>query len=243
MIKIYADGASDTGMLELTNFPVIKGFTTNPTLMRQAGITKYDGFIRTVIPDLKKYRPDTNISLEVISDNWLDMSRQAHVLHSFSKEYDYPIYIKIPVMTTNGKPTYDLVKGLHDEGMLINITAVFTEVQGYNVLNALRNNDKTPSIISIFAGRIADTQVDPEPTVKEIVRYRSEFGLAGPQILWASTREIFNIVQAEYCGCDIITVTHEQLKKLSLEHKDLTEYSRETVQMFYNDAVASGFTL
>ena len=240
MIKIYADGADYDSIIEAAKNPLITGFTTNPTLMRQAGITDYEAFVRKILPELKALRPDTNISLEVFADDYDNMYRQAHIIHSWGKEYDYNVFVKIPIMNTKGEYNYDLIKQLTEEGVKVNVTAIFTEDQCKNVLFNIRENF-TSVIISIFAGRIADTCVDPEDVLFDCltnpIRVNTEF-------LWASTREVFNYKQAIRCGCDIITMSPDQIKKLNtLRYKDLTEYSRETVNMFFNDAQKSGYSI
>ena len=241
MIDIYADGADLNGILEQAKNPLVKGFTTNPTLMRQAGIEDYMMFACSAIEKLKELRPDTNISLEVFADDWAGMTDQAYKLHNLGLRYKYDVFVKIPIMTTNGKPTYELIKALSDSGVNVNVTAVFTDVQEHNVCYALCNTP-AKAILSVFAGRIADTQTDPRYIIEDIKHYRNSIA-PKVKLLWASSREVFNVVQATLCDCDIITMTNDQIKKLSLRHKDLDEYSLETCKMFYNDAKASGYTL
>ena len=242
MIDVYADGADYDGIIDAARNMDIKGFTTNPTLMRQAGVTDYTKFARDIIPHLKSVRPDTNISLEVFADDSYNIVRQAKIIDKWSKEFDYPVYVKIPVMNTKGENNYELIGELAKEGISLNVTAVFTQSQCVNVMDALVKI-KTPSIISIFAGRIADTLRDPEKIVSECTGLRIPEVDSNTKFLWASCREVFNYVQAERSGCDIITMTTDQIKKFSLKNKDLTDYSRETVEMFFNDANKSGFTL
>jgi transaldolase len=242
MIDVYADGADYNGIIEAARNNTVKGFTTNPTLMRAAGVTDYTKFARDIIPHLKSIRPDTNISLEVFADDSYNIIRQARIIDEWSKEFDYPVYVKIPVMNTKGEANYQLIADLSRDNIMLNVTAVFTTRQTTNIMDALMKN-KTQSIISIFAGRIADTLEDPEKIVHDCT------GLKIPEVdenikfLWASCREPFNLVQAERSGCDIITMTPDQIKKLNLKGKDLFEYSRETVEMFFNDANKSGYTL
>lgn len=241
-IKIFADGADYNGIIEAARNPLIKGFTTNPTLMRQAGVTDYVDFSKNVIQQLKSMRPETNISLEVFSDEADDMKRQAMIIAEWGNTYGYDVYVKIPVMNTKGIANYDLIRELTKEKVKVNVTAVFTRDQVMRILDCM-NGYKTPSIISIFAGRIADTCVDPEETMRDCISYRFLEAEHHVEFLWASCREIFNLVQAERSGADIITIPNEMLKKLSLKDKHLNEYSRETVEMFYQDALKSGFTL
>ena len=241
MIDVYADGADYDGIINAARNNSIKGFTTNPTLMRAAGVIDYTKFARDIIPHLKDIRPDTNISLEVFADDTENIIRQAKIIDGWSKEFRYPVYVKIPVMNTKGESNYLLISELANEGIALNVTAVFTVKQTSNILTALMKT-KAPSIISIFAGRIADTLADPEKLVKECVGLKIG-DLDNTKFLWASCREPFNLIQAERSGCDIITMTPDQIKKLSLKGKDLTEYSRETVEMFFNDANKSGYTL
>lgn len=241
-IKIFADGADYDGIINAARNPLIKGFTTNPTLMRQAGVVDYVDFSKNVIQQLKSMRPETNISLEVFSDEQEDMKRQAMIIADWGNTYGYDVYVKIPVMNTKGDNNYNLIRSLAKEGVKVNVTAVFTNDQVIRILEAL-NGLTTPTIISIFAGRIADTCVDPEEVVKDCISYRMMDVESHVEFLWASTREIFNLVQAERSGCDIITIPNDILKKLALKNKDLVDYSRETVAMFYNDALKSEFTL
>jgi len=242
MIDVYADGADYDGIINAARNPLIKGFTTNPTLMNAAGVIDYTKFARDIIPHLKSIRPDTNISLEVFADDECNIARQARIINGWSKEFDYPVYVKIPVMDTKGKPNYELVSELSGEDISLNVTAVFTVRQTVNVMDALMKS-KVPSIISIFAGRIADTLEDPEKIVRDCTSIKVPEIDKNVKFLWASCREVFNYVQAERSGCDIITMTNDQIKKLSLKGKDLHEYSRETVEMFFNDANKSGFKL
>lgn len=240
-IDIYADGADYNGILELAKNPTIKGFTTNPTLMKQAGITNYELFAHDIISALKLRRPETNISLEVFADDHGEMYQQAKKIAGWGKDSGYDVYVKIPVTNTRGEVSYGLVEKLSTEGVKVNVTAIFTSEQTARVLQSL--DTKTPAIVSIFAGRIADAGVDPEWKMTECMRKQFEYPRPHAKFLWASTREVFNLIQAERVGCDIITMTHDQIKKLGNLGKDLEQYSRETVQMFYNDAQASGFRI
>lgn len=240
-IEIYADGADYKGIVEAAKNPRITGFTTNPTLMKQAGISNYEEFARKVIGDLKHFRPETNISLEVFADDTESMYNQAKKIASWGDEVGYDVFVKIPVMNTKGETNYGLIEKLSYEGVKVNVTAIFTTEQTHYVLSSLYK--ETPAIVSIFAGRIADAGVDPEKKMIECVRKNFESPRPYAKFLWASTREVYNLFQAERSGAHIITMTHDQIKKLSNIGKDLTQFSQETVQMFYNDAVSSGFNI
>lgn len=240
MIQIYADGADMKGILEAAANPNITGFTTNPTLMKQAGVTNYMEFAHEVISKLAQARPGTNISLEVFADDYEGMKTQAEIIASWGEKYNYDVFVKIPVMNTKGFYNYDLINELSSNGIKVNVTAVFTPGQIDGVLAAL--SEETPSILSIFAGRIADASVDPTPIIDYAVRRRA-FN-EQPMILWASCREVFNYEQAKAAGCDIITMTFDQIKKLEATRgKSLEIFSQETVQMFFNDAQKSGYTI
>ena len=211
--------------------------------MRAAGVTDYLEFANKILPELKVLRPETNISLEVFADDYDNMLRQAKIIDELGNKYDYKVYVKIPVVNTEGKDNYKLITDLNAIGVKVNVTAVFTKTQTAATLDSLTKH-KTESIISIFAGRIADTSYDAEELIKNAIMLRFMPDEAHVKFLWASCREVFNVVQAERAGCDIITMTSDQIKKyFQLKNKNLTEYSRETVQMFYNDALASGYTL
>tara|TARA_B100000287_G_scaffold425355_1_gene471519 strand:+ start:420 stop:1130 length:711 start_codon:yes stop_codon:yes gene_type:complete len=231
-IKIYADGADLDEMVKMDNENFINGFTTNPTLMAKNGIKDYLGFAKEVLSHIK----DKSISFEVFSDNLDEMYRQALVLRDLGDN----VWVKIPVTNTQSVYTYDLIHKLSSEGVKINATALFTKEHIENVYNAL--NPNINSIISIFAGRIANAGIDPEPTMK----FASELTKDSPLIetLWASSREVFNIMQAERTNTDIITLPFSLIKAYKKEvGKDLDEFSLETVKMFYNDAQESGFSL
>lgn len=245
MIEIYADGADYKGIMEMAKNPKITGFTTNPTLMKQAGISNYEEFAKKVISDLAHFRPGTNISLEVFADDVNGMYTQATKIASWGREYNYDVFVKIPVMNTKGEDNYGLVRLLNEEGVKVNVTAVFTQKQTYNILENITNNE-TPVIISIFAGRIADTLRDPVRHVRSCINETWDYHpdkLNNVKFLWASCRELYHLNMAEQAGCHIITMLHDQIKKLNLQGKDLTDFSRETVQMFYNDATASGYRI
>jgi transaldolase len=230
-VKIYADGAEKSGMLEMCSNPLISGFTTNPTLMRKAGIADYETFARDVISLI----PDRPISLEVFADEFDQMERQARTIAQWGNN----VYVKIPVTNTRGESSSELVCRLSQAGIQVNVTALTTLEQVEQVAKALRGG--APSNISIFAGRIADTGVDPVPLMTSAVAMVRE----NPEIrlIWASPRELLNIFHADAVGCHIITVTNDILKKLPLIGKNLTEYSLDTVTMFFNDACASKFTI
>ena len=230
-VKIFADGADREGMLEMYVKPFVKGLTTNPTLMHRAGITDYRAFAQDILTE----SPDKPISFEVFSDDFEEMKRQALEIASWGEN----VYVKIPVSNTHGEPSYDLVKELADQGVKLNVTAMMTLDQVRNVAKMLNSN--VPSYVSVFAGRIANTGVDPVPLMAEAVGILKVNPKA--ELLWASPREILNIFHAEVAGCHIITVTNAILNQLSLLGYDLAEYSLDTVKMFYRDAQAAGFSL
>lgn len=229
--KIYADGAELDGMRAMYRQPHIQGFTTNPTLMRKAGISDYAAFAREVLAAI----PDRPISFEVFSDEFDEMEQQAREIAAWGTN----VYVKIPVTNTRQEPAYGLVRRLSHAGVKVNVTAVMTLDQVREVTDALSGG--APANISIFAGRIADTGRDPVPhmcTALDIMRKAPE-----AELIWASPRELLNVFQAHDIGCHIITVTNDILKKLSLVGKDLTDYSLETVKMFYDDAAGAGFRI
>jgi len=230
-IKIFADGADKSGMLEMNSRSYISGLTTNPTLMKRAGITDYSTFCK----DILKHINDKPISFEVFSDSFDEMERQATEISSWGDN----IYVKIPITNTKKEPCYDMIRRLSSRGIKLNITAIFTLEQVKNVVNVLDPN--ISNYISVFAGRIADTGIDPIPIMKEsveLLKVSEKF-----ELIWASPRELLNIIQADEIGCHIITVTNDILSKLKLLSYDLDEYSLDTVKMFYRDAVEAGFTL
>lgn len=230
-VNIFADGADKAGMLEMYSKPYIKGLTTNPTLMKKAGITDYKAFSKDILSAI----PDRPISLEVFSDDFAEMKRQALEIAGWGKN----VYVKIPVTNTKREPCYPLVRQLSQEGVKLNVTAIMTLSQVRDVVASL--NPKIPSYVSVFAGRIADTGRDPLPLMAAAVELLKVNPLA--ELIWASPRELLNIFHADSIGCHVITVTNDILKKLSLVGFDLDEYSLDTVKMFYNDAVAAGFKL
>ena len=237
-MKIFADGANTKSILELAENPNIKGFTTNPTLMRVAGIVDYEGFARNIIKELYKRRPDVSISLEVFSDDFDEMYKQAQKIYGWSEFYGQNVYVKIPIMNTRGHDSLDLIKSLAHDHIKVNVTAVFTIPQVASVLDVL--SKKTPAIISIFAGRIADTNEDPEPIFRNCKAILKD----NVELLWASCREPLNFTHALRAGADIITIPPDILKKLFLlKSKDLVEYSKETVKMFRDAAVESGYQI
>jgi transaldolase len=230
-IKIFADGADKRGILDLYRNPLIQGFTTNPTLMRQAGITDYESFARDILAAV----PDRSFSLEVFSDDFDEMGRQARKLATLGPN----VYVKIPITNTKGESAADLVRQLTAEKIKLNVTALLTLDQVRTMVGALEGSPS--AYVSIFAGRVADAGVDPLPVMKEaLVMMRSQPRL---ELIWASPREIFNLVQADSIGCHIITITHDLLKKLPSLGKDLTEFSLDTVKMFHRDAAAAGFDI
>lgn len=230
-VMIYADGADQKSILNLSNNPVIKGFTTNPTLMKKNGITNYKKFALEISEALK----DKPISFEVFADDIQEMRKQAYEISTWGEN----INVKIPVTNTKGEMTLDLINELSSKKIVCNITAILTITQFEEVLNAL--HPETPAILSVFAGRIADTGKDPCPIIKSAVELSRQKPFS--KVLWASTREIFNIFQAEQTGCHIITVPHDLIKKFEFLGKDLKSLSLETVKTFYADAQAAGFKI
>ena len=231
-IHIYADGADKAGILELYAKPYIKGLTTNPTLMKKAGITDYEAFAKDILRTVTA-KP---ISLEVFSDDFPEMKRQALKIAGWGKN----VYVKIPITNSRGETAIPLIRELSAQGVQLNITAILTLEQVRDVAGAL--DPKVPSVVSIFAGRIADTGVDPMPIMRESRKILVNQPKA--QLLWASVREVLNIVQAEQSGCHIVTVQHDILAKAAkLLEMDLAVLSLDTVKMFANDAIAAGFRL
>jgi len=230
-IKIFADGADKTGMLEMYRQPHIKGFTTNPTLMRKAGIPDYEAFARDVLLAI----PNRPISFEVFADDFTEMERQARLITTWG-EY---VSVKIPITNTKRESSIPLVHKLSHDGVALNVTAMFTLNQVQDVANAVKGG--APCYVSVFAGRIADTGLDPLPIMAEAVK-RLEIA-PNTELIWASPRELLNIFQADAIGCHVITVTNDILKKLALVGKDQNDYSLETVKMFHHDGIAAGYKL
>ena len=230
-VKIFADGADFDGILKMYANPLIKGFTTNPTLMRKAGVTDYEGYARKVIAAV----PDRPISFEVFADDFDGMIKQARVIASWGDN----VNVKIPVMNTQREFTGRAIETLSKEGVAVNVTAVFTLEQVRRITERLA--PETPAIVSVFAGRIADTGRDPVPHMAECVKILKDKPRS--ELIWASPRELLNIFQADAIGCHIITVTNDVIAKLALVDKDLDAYSLETVEMFYRDATGAGFSI
>lgn len=230
-VKIFADGADKTGMLEMNNKSFIKGLTTNPTLMKKVGIKDYEAFAK----DILSVVTEKPISFEVFSDDIDEMEKQALKIATWGKN----VYVKIPVTNTQSIPTYSLVKKLSDKGVKLNVTAIMTLTQVRDVV--LNLNSEVESYVSVFAGRIADTGVDPVPLMSAAVQITSMNPKA--EVIWASPRELLNIFQADEIGCQVITVTNDILKKLELVDYDLANYSLDTVKMFYKDAVEAGYKI
>ena len=230
-IKVYSDGAVLETMLKDLNSGLVSGFTTNPSLMKKAGITSYIGFAKEVLKDIKEF----HVSFEVFADDIETMEKEAEKIASLGEN----VYVKIPVTNSKGESTVDLMKRLAAKGVKINATAIFTLEQVREVVGALKAG--TPGIVSVFAGRIADTGVDPVPIMKEALSICRQKD--GVELLWASPRETYNIYQADELGVVIITCTSDLIQKLSLNGKDLTEYSLETVQMFLKDSTSLGFKI
>lgn len=231
-IQLYADGADRAGILDLYSKPYIKGLTTNPSLMKKVGIKDYEAFAKDVLLSVT----DKPISLEVFTDDLTEMRRQALKIKGWGKN----VYTKIPITNSHGESCLPLIKELAKEGTKLNITALLTLKQVAGVAEAL--NPAVPSVVSVFAGRIADTGVDPQPIMRACGALLADQPKA--ELLWASTREVLNIIQAEECGCAIITVPHDILSKAAkMFGMDLTELSLDTVKTFAKDAMDAGFKL
>ena len=230
-VKIFADGADKAGMLDMYAKPYIKGLTTNPTLMRKAGIADYRAFARDILAAIV----DKPVCFEVFADDFAEMERQALEISAWADN----VYVKIPITNTRRESSAALVKRLADRRVKLNVTAIMTLAQVREIVAAL--NPTTPSYVSVFAGRIADTGLDPQPLMLEAVKMLE--ANANAQLVWASTREVLNIFQADAIGCHVITVTRDILSKLALVGYDLTQYSLDTVKMFHDDAQSAGFSL
>ena len=229
--RIFADGADLDGILALAADPRITGFTTNPTLMWKAGLTDYSDFAQRLLERITRHP----ISFEVFADDAEEMRRQAKVIAGWGEN----VYVKIPVTTTAGESMVPLVNELSESGVKVNVTALFTTAQVELVTAAVR--DGAPAFLSVFAGRIADAGIDPLPIIARSVDVMVDAPRA--ELIWASPREVLNVVQADSVGCHIITMTHDLLPKLDLLGKDLEQFSLETVRMFHRDAAAAGFTI
>ncbi len=229
--RIFADGADLDGTLALAADSRIAGFTTNPTLMWKAGLTDYAEFAQRLLERITSHP----ISFEVFADDHEEMRRQARLIASWGEN----VYVKIPVTTTTGESMVPLIRELSEDGIKVNVTALFTTAQVELITAAVK--DGAPSYISVFAGRIADAGIDPVPIMARSV----DIMVSAPraELIWASPREVLNLVQADQVGCHIITMTHDLLKKLDCLGKDLEQFSLETVRMFHGDAAAAGFTL
>jgi len=230
-IKLFADGADKAGMLEMARLPYVAGFTTNPTLMRKAGVTDYKAFALDVLQAI----PERPISFEVLSDEFAEMERQARQIAGWGGN----VYVKIPVTNTRSEPAYGLIRRLSESGIKLNVTAILTLEQVREVSAAL--GGRTPAVISVFAGRIADTGRDPVPLMRAAVELLAPH--PNQELLWASPRELLNIFQGDAIGCHIITATSDVLNKLPLVGRDLTAYSLDTVKMFHDDARQAGYNL
>jgi transaldolase len=230
-IRVFADGADIAGIRKLADDPLISGFTTNPTLMRKAGVDDYAQFAH----ELLEVVPDRPISFEVFSDDFADMRRQALTIAAWGDN----VYVKIPITDTSGASGLGLVRELTGEGVKLNVTALMTNEQVDASAAALEGG--APAFVSVFAGRIADTGREPEPIM--VAALDSLRPLSDVELIWASPREVLNIVQADRIGCHIITVTHDLLAKLGTLGRDLADFSLDTVRMFHRDASAAGFAL
>jgi len=232
-IKIFADGADYKSILNFNNKSFIKGLTTNPSLMKKSGIKNYSSFAKKVLKKVT-LKP---ISFEIFADNEEGMYKQAKIISTWGKN----VYVKVPVTNTRGVGCYNLIKKLSNEKIKLNVTAIFTENQVTKVINSLNRNTK--SIISIFAGRIADTGIDPAPLIRKSLQILKLKKNKNCEVLWASTREIYSIIAAEKIGCHIITVPNNILSKMNLIGKNLNIYSLETIKDFYNDAKKARFKI
>ena len=231
-VKIFSDGADKKAMLEMNQNPLVKGLTTNPTLMKKSGITDYVSFCKEILSEIK-VKP---ISFEVFADNFNEMKRQALEIASWGEN----VYVKIPITNSEGESSLPLIKDLSHSGVKLNVTAVLTLEQSWGACQALKGG--APSILSVFAGRIADTGRDPLPLMQAALEI-CESSDKNIELLWASSREALNIVQADQMGCHIITATNDLIKKMSMFNKNLTQLSLETVRMFKTDAESAGYSL
>jgi transaldolase len=230
-VKMFADGADMAGILEMYENPYIRGFTTNPTLMRKAGVRDYETFARAVLERIQ----DRPISFEVFADEFEEMERQARLITAWGDN----VYVKIPVTNTRGDASDELVYRLSHEGIKLNVTALMTPAQVRGVVSCLAR--ETPAYVSVFAGRIADSGRDPLPIMRECLEILGDSHSF--ELIWASSRELLNVFQADAIGCHIITVTNDILAKLHLAGRDLDEFSLDTVKMFHGDGQKAGFKL
>ena len=230
-VRIFADGADKAGMLDVYRHPHVKGFTTNPTLMRKAGISDYEAFAKDILSVI----PDRSISFEVFADEFPEMERQARRIATWGKN----VSVKIPITNTKRESAVPLVRKLSQDGIPLNVTAMFTLKQVQDVVDAAKGG--APCFVSVFAGRVADTGRDPVPLMAEAVQRLKQ--APNCELIWASPRELLNIFQADDIGCQVITVTNDILKKLSLVGKDMDDYSLETVKMFFDDGKAASYKL
>jgi transaldolase len=230
-VKIFADGADKAGMLDMYKNRHVKGFTTNPSLMRKAGINDYEAFAKDILSAI----PDRSISFEVFADDFPEMERQGRKIATWGKT----VSVKIPITNTRQESAIPLIRKLSQDGIALNVTALFTLEQVQATVDAVRGG--APCFVSVFAGRIADTGIDPVPMMAESVKRLK--AAPNTELIWASPRELLNIFQADEIGCQVITVTNDIIKKLSLVGKDLTGYSLETVKAFYEDGKAAGYKL
>jgi len=230
-IKLFADGADKNGMLEMYDNPLISGFTTNPTLMKVAGVVDYKLFAQDILSHIN----DKPISFEVFSDNFDEMEKQALDIASWGSN----INVKIPITNTKSESSVNLINNISGKGVSVNVTAMMTLEQVKTVLPGLSNGPG--GYVSVFAGRIADAGIDPLPIMSEVVEVLQNY--PNVELIWASPRELYNVVQADSIGCHIITATNNILKKLPTLGKDLTQFSLETVKMFYDDATQAGYSI
>jgi transaldolase len=230
-VKLFSDGADKKAMIEMASKSYIKGLTTNPTLMRKAGVQNYRLFAKEILTEIR----DKPISFEVFSDDLAEMKKQALEIASWADN----VYVKVPITNSMGVPTTEVIAYLSSNNVKLNITAILTSTQVAEVVSAL--NPRVSNYVSVFAGRIADTGVDPIPMMKDCLKLIAVNPMS--ELIWASPRELLNIFQADEIGCHIITATSDILNKLNLIGKDLTSYSLDTVKMFRNDAVQSGFEI
>lgn len=231
MVKLFADGADKKTMLEMYNNSLISGLTTNPSLMKKAGISNYVNFAKDILTEIK----DKSLSFEIFSDDFESMEKQAFEIASWGEN----VYVKIPITNTKGQSTYDLIEKLGKNNIKVNVTAIMTIEQVEHIIPAI--SQCPAGYISVFAGRIADTGRDPLPImIKSVELLQKHSNL---ELIWASSRELYNIIQADNIGCHIITITNDIFKKMSMINKDLNELSLDTVKIFYQDALTSGYNI